>query len=84
MDLLYKLWSSKLCEKHKTHSGYGTKLLYDPRFWEMPQVRNTGVQRNLEIFFSSSEKFRNFSKVKNLVSGRGRILVKWVLSPTAS
>ena len=50
----------------------------------MPQVRNTGVQRNLEIFFSSSEKFRNFSKVKNLVSGTGRILVKWVLSPTAS
>lgn len=51
MDLLDKVWSSKPCEKHKINSGYGSKLLDDPRLWEMAQFSNTGIQRNLEIFF---------------------------------
>lgn len=51
MDLLYEVWSSKPCEKHKTHSRYGTKLLNDLRLWEIPQFGSTEVQRNLEVFF---------------------------------
>lgn len=73
MDLLYEVWSSKPCEKHKTHSRYGTKLLNDLRLWEIPQFGSTEVQRNLEVFFffSCSEKSRKFPEVLNLVSGRG-------------
>lgn len=54
MDLHYEVWSSKPCEKHKTHSRQGTKLLNDLRLWEIPQFGSTEGQRNLENFPKSS------------------------------
>lgn len=62
MDLLFKGWLSKPCEKHKTHSRYRIKLLNDPRLWEIPQFGYTEVQRNQDFFFLVQRNLEIFPK----------------------
>lgn len=47
MDLFYKVWLGKVCEKNKIFGGYGIKLVNDFRFFG--KYYSLGVLRFSEI-----------------------------------